>query len=38
MSKLRYYIRVIRWLVNHRAEKNCRQKWRRMEREMEGTL
>ena len=33
-STLKYYIRVIRWLVKHRAEKNNRQKWRRMEREM----
>ena len=33
-SKLRYYWRVIRWMVRHRGESNCRQKWRRMEREL----
>lgn len=31
---LKYYYRVIRWLVKHRTEKNNRQKWRRMEREL----
>jgi hypothetical protein len=34
MSTLRYYWRVIRWLVQHRDERNCRQKWKRMEREI----
>jgi hypothetical protein len=33
-SKIRYFIRLIRWLYKHRAEQNCRQKWRRMEREL----
>jgi hypothetical protein len=34
MEKLRYYFRIARWLYQHRNEQNCRQKWRRMEREM----
>ena len=34
MATIKYYWRVIRWLYQHRNETNCRQKWRRMEREM----
>lgn len=34
INKLKYYIKLIRWLVKHRTEKNNRQKWRRMEREL----
>jgi hypothetical protein len=35
INTLRYYIRIIRWLVRHRHERNCRQKYRRMERELQ---
>ena len=35
MTTIKYYWRVIRWLYQHRNEMNCRQKWRRMEREMQ---
>lgn len=34
MKKLKYYIRVIRWLYVHRDEKNNRQKQRRFEKEV----
>jgi len=33
---LAYYWRVLKWLVKHRSEADCRQKWRRMEREIGG--
>lgn len=29
---LRDYLRCIRWMWQHRDEKDCRQKWRRVER------
>lgn len=31
---LAYYWRVLKWIVRHREEPNCRQKWRRMDREV----
>mgnify|MGYP007061805427 CR=1 FL=1 len=34
-EKLKYWIRMMRWLYVHRHETNNRQKWRRMERELE---
>lgn len=34
MKTLRYHIRIIRWLWKHRHEHNCRQKFRRMAREL----
>lgn len=34
MSKIRYYAKAFRWLYEHRMERNCRQKWRRMMREL----
>lgn len=30
-----YYWRVLKWIVAHRDETNCRQKWRRMDREVQ---
>lgn len=34
MRKLRYYIAVLRWMWQHRTEKDCRQKWRRMDKDI----
>lgn len=34
MSKLRYYLRIAKWMVIHRHEPNNRQKWRRLQREL----
>lgn len=34
MKKIKYYLRCIRWLWKHRHQSDCRQKWRRMEREV----
>lgn len=34
ISMLKYYFLVARWMWKHRNERNCRQKWRRMEREI----
>jgi hypothetical protein len=31
---IKYYLRVIGWIWKNRDVKNCRQKWRRMEREL----
>jgi hypothetical protein len=31
---IKYYLRCIKWLWKHRVEENCRQKWRRTEREV----
>ncbi len=31
---LKWYIDRLRWLWNHRTDKNNRAKWRRMEREL----
>jgi hypothetical protein len=33
---LRYYFRIARWMWRHRTEKDCRQKWKRMERELKN--
>ena len=34
MSKIKYYWKCIRWLWKNRDVMNCRQKSRRMDREM----
>lgn len=34
IGPIRYYWRVARWMWKHRYEQNCRQKWRRMDREI----
>ena len=34
MSKIRYYLRCIKWLWKNRKQENNRQKWRRMMREV----
>lgn len=34
MKKIRYYLRMMRWVWVHRDEQNCRAKWRRMAREL----
>ena len=31
---IRYYYHRIKWMWAHRDETNCRQKWRRMEKEL----
>lgn len=31
---IKYYFRRVKWLWAHRAERNCRAKWKRMEREL----
>lgn len=36
MKRIRYYLAVLRWMWRHRTEKDCRQKWRRMERELKS--
>jgi len=36
ITRIKYYIFVIRWIWQHRTEKDCRQKWKRMEREWEA--
>lgn len=33
---IKYYWRVIKWLWAHRGETNCRQKHKRMLRELDG--
>ena len=33
---IKYYLKVIRWMWRHRTETKCRQKRRRMEREIGG--
>jgi len=33
-EEVKKYWRRIKWLWKHRHEKNCRQKWRRMDREL----
>ncbi len=33
---IKYYLRCIKWLWTHRDEANCRQKWRRMAREIDN--
>jgi len=35
MKKLKYYLRCIKWLYQHRDEPNNLAKWRRMAREIE---
>ena len=34
MKMLKYYMRCIKWVWQHRDERDCRQKWRRMSREV----
>lgn len=34
MEKFRYYLLIVKWAVKHRKEKNCRQKWHRMLKEV----
>lgn len=34
MSKIKFYMSCVRWLYMHRHESDCRQKFRRMEREV----
>ena len=34
-SRIRFYVRRVRWLWNHRTEPNNRHKWRRMMREVQ---
>jgi hypothetical protein len=31
---IRFYWARLKWLYQHRAERDCRQKWKRMEREL----
>lgn len=38
MSKLRYYIKALRWLWANRTWHSSRQKWRAFDREMGGGL
>lgn len=35
---IKYYFRCIKWLWQHRSERNNRQKYRRMDREVSKTL
>ena len=34
MTQIKYYYQVFRWIIRHKKEKNCRQKWKRMDREL----
>ena len=34
MKRIKYYWNVARWMWRHRTETDCRQKWRRMSREL----
>ena len=36
MNMIRKYYQIAKWIWNHRAETDCRQKWRRMDRELRG--
>lgn len=33
-NRIAYALRLIAWFIKHRNEANCRQKWRRMERDL----
>lgn len=35
-EKVKYFFRVVIWMYKHRSEYDCRQKWRRMEKELRG--
>jgi len=35
-EKIKRFFRIAIWMYKHRDEKDCRQKWRRMERELQG--
>lgn len=34
MKKIKYYLRIVRWMWKNRKQENNRQKWRRMMREV----